>query len=89
MANPFQMPLRDTQHAPMFDGKSSAQLSHYLEDIEFLGTSANLAEEEQIHAAIQYVDLNEAEVWQTQPETTAVPANWVTFVTTVKDLYPE
>jgi hypothetical protein len=38
MANPIQMPLRGTQNAPKFDGKSFAQLSCYLEDIEFLGT---------------------------------------------------
>jgi hypothetical protein len=81
------MPLRGTQNAPKFDGKSSVQLPRYLEDIEFLGMSANLFEEEQIHAAIQYVNLNEAEVWQTLPETTTVPANWVNFVAAVKDLY--
>jgi hypothetical protein len=63
------------------------QLSRSLEDIEFLGTSANLSEEEQIRAAIRYADLDEAEVWQTLPETTAVPAGWVNFVAAVKDLY--
>jgi hypothetical protein len=88
MANPIQMPLQGTQNAPKFDGKSSAQLPRYLEDIEFLGTSANLSEEEQIRAAIRYADLDEAEVWQTLPETTAVPVNWVNFMATVKDLYP-
>jgi hypothetical protein len=88
MANPIQMPLRGTQNAPKFDGKSSAQLPCYLEDIEFLGTSANLSEEEQICTAIRYTDLDEAKVWQTLPETTAVPANWVNFVAAVKDLYP-
>jgi hypothetical protein len=87
MANPIQMPLRGTQNAPKFDGKSFAQLSCYLEDIEFLGTSVNLSKEEQIHAAIWCVDLDEAEVWQTLPETTAVPADWVNFMATVKDLY--
>jgi hypothetical protein len=88
MANPIRMPLQGTQNAPKFDGKSSAQLPCFLEDIEFLGTSANLSKEEQIRAAIRYADLDEAEVWQTLPETTAVPANWVNFVTAVKDLYP-
>jgi hypothetical protein len=87
MANPIQMPLRGTQNAPKFDGKSSAQLPHYLEDIEFLGTSATLSEEEQICAAIRYADLDEAEVRQTLPKTTAVPANWVNFMAVVKDLY--
>jgi hypothetical protein len=80
--------LRGIQNAPKFDGKSSAQLPRYLEDIEFLGTSANLSEEEQIHTAIRYADLNEAEVWQTLLETTAVAVNWVNFVAAVKDLYP-
>jgi hypothetical protein len=88
MPNPIQMPLRGTQNAPKFDCKNCAQLPRYLEDIEFLGTSANLSKEEQIRVAIWYADLNEAKVWQTLPETTAVPANWVTFVAAVKDLYP-
>jgi hypothetical protein len=88
MANPIQMPLRGTQNAPKFDGKSSVPLPHYLENIKFLGMSANLSKEEQIRAAIWYADIDEAEVWQTLPETTAVPANWVNFVAAAKDLYP-
>jgi hypothetical protein len=82
------MPLRGTQNTPKFDGKSSAQLPRYIENIEFLGTSANLSEEEQICTVIWYADLDKAEVWQTLPETTTVPADWVNFVTAVKDLYP-
>ena len=88
MANPFQMPLRGTQNAPKFDGKSPAQLPRYLEDIEFLGTSAGLTDEEQIRAAIRYADLEEAEVWQTLPEAFAAMPDWRDFVTAVKDLYP-
>jgi hypothetical protein len=64
------------------------QLPHYLEDIEFVGISAHLSKEEQIRAAIRYADLDEAEVWQTLPETTAVPTNWVNFMAAIKDLYP-
>jgi hypothetical protein len=78
MANPFQMPLRGTQNAPKFDGKSPAQLPRYLEDIEFLGVSAQLTDEEQIRAAIRYADLEEAEVWQTLPEAFAVAPDWQT-----------
>jgi hypothetical protein len=88
MANPIQMSLQGTKNTPKFDGKSSAQLPRYLEDIEFLGMSANLSEEEQIHAAIRYVDLDEAKVWQTLLETIAVPANWVNCVAAMKGLYP-
>ena len=88
MADPFQMPLQGTQDAPNFDGKSAVQLLHYLKDIEFLGTSAGLTDEEQIRVVIDYADLEEAEVWQTLPEAFVAIPDWQNFVTAVKHLYP-
>ena len=63
-------------------------LLHYLKDIEFLGTSAGLTDEEQIRVATHYADLEEAEVWQTLPEAFAAIPDWRNFLTAVKDLYP-
>ena len=74
MANPIQMPLWGTQNVP--NSKSFTQVPHYLEDIEFLGISANLTDEEHIRAAIWYVDLDEADVWKMLPEASATNPDW-------------
>ncbi|KIN98624.1 hypothetical protein M404DRAFT_31267, partial [Pisolithus tinctorius Marx 270] len=89
MANPqFQMLLHGTQNSPKFSGDSPAQLPCYLEDIDFLSTLAALDDCGKIKAAIRYADLEEAEVWQTLPETAPAADDWDAFVVAVKGLYP-
>jgi hypothetical protein len=83
-----QMPLRGTQNAPKFDGKVSALLPRFLEDVDILGTAAGITEAEKIRAAIRYADLEEAEGWELLDEATANPPNWDNFVLAVKKLYP-
>ncbi|KAF9221212.1 hypothetical protein BS17DRAFT_711952 [Gyrodon lividus] len=80
------MPMCGTHDTPKFSGKIAAHLLQYLEDINILGDSAQIMDEAKIKAAIRYVDLEEAEVWQTLPK--SLGTDWDTFVAAVKDLYP-
>ena len=82
------MPLRGTPNAPKFDGKTPSELPCYLEDIELLGNAAVITIEQKIKVALHFAVLDKVEVWQTLPEATAVPADWNTFVTMVKKMYP-
>ncbi|KAF9234570.1 hypothetical protein BU15DRAFT_78869 [Melanogaster broomeanus] len=82
----LQMPFQGRQDAPKFDGKVSAELPRFLEDINLLGTTAGLPNDAKIRAAIHYADLEEAEVWEYLPS--ASGNDWDAFVTEVKKLYP-
>ena len=74
MANPApQMPLRGTQNAPKFDGKTPALFPCFLEDVNILGTVAGITDLEKICAAIMYADLKEAEGWELLDEVAANP----------------
>ena len=90
MANPVpvHIPLCGTPNAPKFNGKTPSEHLRYQEDIELLGNAAIITIEQKIKAALRYAVLDEAEVWQTLPEATAVPADWDAFVTAVKQMYP-
>ena len=89
MANPTpQMPLRGTQNAPKFDGKTLALFLHFLEDVNILGTAAGITDLEKIHAVIRYADLEEAEGWELLDEVAANPPDWANFARAVKKLYP-
>ncbi|KIJ10742.1 hypothetical protein PAXINDRAFT_16289 [Paxillus involutus ATCC 200175] len=88
MAAPFTMPLRGTKDAPKFQGKIIAELLRFLEDVGILADQAQLDHAGKIRAAIRYAALDEAELWETLESATAVPADWVNFVTAVKQLYP-
>ena len=89
MANPApQMPLRGTQNAPKFDGKTLPLLPHFLEDVNILGTAASIIDLEKICAAIRYADLKEAEGWGLLDEVTTNPLDWTNFTWAVKKLYP-
>ena len=89
MANPApQMPLRGTQNALKFDGKTPALLPRFLEDVDILGTAASITDLEKICAAIRYADLEEAEGWELLDEVAANPPDWANFAQGVKKLYP-
>ena len=52
-----------------------------------MATAAGINDAEKIHYAMWYVDLNEAEVWQTvSAASTAIP-DWDDFIDQVKELY--
>ena len=86
--NPQQMPLRGTQNAPKFDGKTPAVLPRFLEDVNLLGTATGINDAEKICYAMRYADLNEAEVWQTVDAASTTNPVWNDFVNQVKELYP-
>ena len=89
MANPApQMPLRSTQNAPKFDGKTPALLPCFLEDVNILGTVAGITDLEKICATIRYADLEEAEGWELLDEVATNPPDWANFARAVKKLYP-
>ena len=89
MANPApQMPLRGTQNAPKFDGKTPALLPCFLKDVDILGTAAGITDLEKIHAAIRYADLEEEEGWELLDEVATNPPDWANFTRVVKKLYP-
>ncbi|KIJ08787.1 hypothetical protein PAXINDRAFT_18096 [Paxillus involutus ATCC 200175] len=88
MAAPFTMPLRGTKDAPKFQGKIIAELPRFLEDVGILADQAQLDHAGKIRVAIRYAALDEAELWETLESATVVPADWVNFVTAVKQLYP-
>ena len=83
-----QMPLRSTQSALKFDGKTLALLPRFLEDVNILGTAAGIMDLEKIRAAIRYADLEEAEGWELLDEVAANPLDWANFAQAVKKLYP-
>ena len=82
------MPLRGTQNAPKFDGKTPALLPRFLEDVELLGDAAAITAAAKIRAAIWYADLEEAEGWELLDEAVTAPADWDAFVAAIKKLYP-
>jgi len=88
MAQPIQMPLHSTPNAPKFDGKTPSELPQYLEDVEDITDAAILDHGGKIRAALRYAALDEAELWQTLTEATAIPADWNAFIVAVKKLYP-
>ena len=90
MANnpPQQMPLRGTKDAPKFDGNVPALLPRFLEDVDLLATAAGINDAKKIRYAMWYVDLDEAEVWQTVSAASAAIPDWDDFIDQVKELYP-
>ena len=89
MANPApQMPLRGTQNAPKFDGKTPALLPRFFEDVDILGTVAGIMDLEKIRATIRYADLEEAKDWELLNEVAANPPDWANLTWAVKKLYP-
>ncbi|KIJ16182.1 hypothetical protein PAXINDRAFT_11223 [Paxillus involutus ATCC 200175] len=66
---------QDPSHSKVYDGLAWIVVAAHIND-----------EAAQIKAAIQYADLNEAEVWQTL--TAVSGGDWDAFVVAVKDLYP-
>ena len=89
MANPApQMPLRGTQNALKFDGKTPALLLCFLKDVNILGTVASIMDLEKIRAAIGYADLEEFEGWELLDEAATNPPDWANFARAVKELYP-
>ena len=85
--NPQQMPLRGTQNAPKFNGKTLAVLPRFLEDVDLLGTAAGINDAKKICYAMRYVDLDEAEVWQMVDAASTTNPVWNDFVDQVKELY--
>ena len=81
------MPLWGTKDAPKFNGKVPALLPRFLEDVDLLATAAGINDTEKICYAMRYVDLNEAEVWQTVSAASTVILDWDDFVDQVKELY--
>ncbi|KAF9231543.1 hypothetical protein BU15DRAFT_82266 [Melanogaster broomeanus] len=57
----LQMLFRGRQDALKFNGKVSAELPRFLEDVDLLATTAGLPNDAKIQAAIHYADLEEAE----------------------------
>ena len=88
MANPVQMPLRGSQNAPKFDGKTPALLPRFLEDVDTIGTAATINPGEKIRYAIRYADLEESEGWELLDEASAAVPDWDAFATAVKKMYP-
>ena len=81
------MPLQRTKDAPKFDGKVPALLPQFLKDVDLLVTAAGINDAKKIYYAMRYVDLDEAEVWQTVSATSIVILDWDDFVDQVKELY--
>ena len=79
------MPLRGTQNAPKFNGKTPAVLPRFLEDVDLLGTATGINDAEKIRYAMWYADLDEAEVWQTVDAASAANPVWNNFVNQVKE----
>ena len=89
MTNPApQMPLRGTQNASKFDGKTPALLPRFLKDVNILGTVASITDLEKIRAANGYADLEEFEGWELLDEVPTNPPDWANFARAVKELYP-
>ena len=83
----FLLPCRGTPATPRFNGTPS-DLARFLADIADLSDQAGLPNSGWIKLAIRYVDLDDAELWETIPEATASPPNWAVFVLALISLYP-
>ena len=83
----FLLPCRGTPAAPRFNGTPS-DLARFLADIADLSDQVGLPNSSRIKLAIRYVDLDDAELWETIPEATASPPDWAAFVLALISLYP-
>jgi len=78
------MPISGTTDAPTFDG-SSADLLRYFQEFDFHANAAGLCGQLRIEAALRYISCDDAETWETLPESTE--DDYRAFVTAVKTLY--
>ena len=83
----FQLLCRGTPAAPRFNGTPS-DLARFLADIADLADRARLLNSGRTKLALCYVDLDEAELWDTIPEAMACPPDWAVFVLALIHLYP-
>ena len=79
-----RMPISGTTDAPTFDG-SSADLLRYFQEFDFHANAAGLCGQPRIEAALRYISCDDAETWETLPESTE--DDYRAFVTAVKTLY--
>ena len=75
----FQLPCQGTPAAPRFNGTPS-DLARFLSDIADLADWAGLPNSGRTKLALRYVDLDDAELWDTIPEAMACPPDWAAFV---------
>jgi len=84
-ANLAQMPIKGSNKAPTFDGKTD-ELVEFLENVSDLADAAGLKDQLKIKACLKYASRDEVEAWETCPETAG--SDFAKFVTAIKELYP-
>src|SRR6267154_3145397 len=83
-ANLAQMPIKGSNKAPTFDGKTD-ELVEFLENVSDLADAAGLKDQLKIKACLKYASRDEVEAWEMCPETTG--SDFAKFVTAIKELY--
>ncbi|PPQ85340.1 hypothetical protein CVT24_004714 [Panaeolus cyanescens] len=89
MSTAVSLPIRGTPTAPRFTHSKSREISRYFEDVELLVSQARLtSDRDKIDATVCYADFDISDLWQSLPQFTAQPPNYVAFKSAVLSLYP-
>ncbi|KAL5526224.1 hypothetical protein ACEPAG_7563 [Sanghuangporus baumii] len=82
-------PLQGDKRALVFDGSDPKELFRFFDDVEAIAMDANWDASTTIRRGyLYYAKTDVAEIWETLPEASIVPADAVNFKTGVKKLYP-
>ncbi|KAG2338268.1 hypothetical protein BDR05DRAFT_847302, partial [Suillus weaverae] len=85
MAAVFRMPIRRTESAPKFNGRTES-LNEFLDQYEDLADQAALNGQDRIKGLIRYLSANNKELWAGVPQ--AQQGDFDAFITAVKVMYP-
>ncbi|KAL5526227.1 hypothetical protein ACEPAG_7566 [Sanghuangporus baumii] len=82
-------PLQGDKRALVFDGSDPKELFRFFDDVEAIAMDANWDASTTIRRGyLYYAKTDVAEIWETLPEASIVPADAANFKTGVKKLYP-
>ncbi|KIK33774.1 hypothetical protein CY34DRAFT_18163 [Suillus luteus UH-Slu-Lm8-n1] len=84
-AIPYRMPIRGTDRAPKFDGKT-AQLRDFLETYDQHADDANLQGLDRITQLLRYLSSDDRELWSGLPQ--AKLSDYDAFIREVREMYP-
>ncbi|KZT60232.1 hypothetical protein CALCODRAFT_413094, partial [Calocera cornea HHB12733] len=82
------MPLRSSRNAPVLESARPEHIVRFLEDVQQLCEGHEVSPEKWVDYSLKYVDIDVAQVWESLPESKAVPTDFAAFRKAVLRLYP-
>ncbi|KZT55072.1 hypothetical protein CALCODRAFT_546638, partial [Calocera cornea HHB12733] len=82
------MPLRSSRNAPVLESARPEHIVRFLEDVQQLCEGHEVSPEKWVNYSLKYVDIDVAQVWESLPESKAVPTDFAAFRKAVLRLYP-